>query len=820
MSSQPTTLMPLQAQKAMRINVLASSFDIVFATLVTGTFLTGYALLLGAGAVTIGLLGAFPLMTLPAAALSAYAADRWRMRKTLWLISAWAVRATVVLYILAPIVAPKQEQQSTQLALLLGAVFFNSLFMAASGPVWMAWMGDIVPQRVEGRFWGRRNGLVNLSMLVASVGASLFIDAVGRDNRAGFQALFGAAILFGVVMTILHYRIPEPRMAAREKPRGFLRTFAAPFRHGTFVRYLIFSSGFNFACWVMVPFIVVFFLKELRLSYTWIAVIGGLNILGSVISSRFWGYLVDRFGPKPILSLCTYLKPIAPLALVAATLHNYAYILTTLWFLDGFLNAGMAVSTVPLSIGLGPRAQRSAYLAVLNAVVGVVAAVAPILGGLFLTATEGFVGSLVLPISNYKLLFLISSVLRVAILPLLTIVRDRKGAPTGAFLRQFVAGNPLRAVRYCQILAHSPDEAKRIRASRALGETGSAIAVEELVKALDDPSLEVREEAAAALGKLSDAEAIGPLVEKMRSPESRIQAQSAKALGRIPHERSVEALLDALPTIDGELRKDVVRALGEIGDPRASHHLIELLAAEDDPATVTSVVEALAKIGEIQAIHYILPELRHAKNEIVKRQLTNALGNLLGTEGEFYAVLSKEIAVEGQEVERIVRACRRELNSRYTRVIRSNTPEAIREKIRLVELSARLGAALEHYQAHAWHKALLELEACSMLLLNVIEARYPREEQLKPEGKRPEFAEKIKGLAEHAPRLSADAWYIYVLTSKLYGPENPIGQTETLLAFYAFLYAFFEQLQASMPPGTKFGPGSRSRKGPRHPSGR
>ena len=582
MPHRPTHLTPLQAQKAMRLNVVASTLDAVFIALATGTFLTGYALLLHADDVTIGFLGAFPLLTMPAAAFSSYIADRYRIRKALWLVSAWAIRLTVLLYLLIPVLVPKYAW-GTRLSLLLFGVFLNSLFMAASGPVWMAWMSDIIPQRVEGRFWGRRNSLVNLSLLVASVIASFFIDWIGRDRLEGFVAVFGIAVLFGSAMTVLHYRIPEPRPEGPPHTAGFLQTFAGAFRNGTFVRYLIFACAFNFACWVMIPFIAVFFIQELKLSYTWIAIIGGVNTLGSVVSSRFWGYLVDRYGPKPVLSLCTYLKPLAPLSLVIATPTNFTYTLTILWLFDGFLNAGQMVSTIPLAIGLGPREQRSAYLAVLNAVAGVVAAAAPILGGYFLAATAGFEGWLVVPISNLKLLFLLSAVLRTATLPLLNVVRDRKGAPTGAFLRQFVAGNPFRVVRYSQILAHSPDEAERLKATKALGGTGSSIATGELVKALDDPSLDVREEAAAALGEIADTAAIEPLVERMRSPEFKIQAQSARALGKIPHRRSLEALIEALPTADRELRKDVVRALGEIGDPDASEHLMQLLVVEKEP---------------------------------------------------------------------------------------------------------------------------------------------------------------------------------------------------------------------------------------------
>jgi ATP-dependent DNA helicase RecQ len=85
-----------------------------------------------------------------------------------------------------------------------------------------------------------------------------------------------------------------------------------------------------------------------------------------------------------------------------------------------------------------------------------------------------------------------------------------------------------------------------------LGETGSPLAVPELIAALEDPNGNVRRLAASALGKIGDARAFTPLLTLL--------AQEQKP----------------------QVRQYAVKALGKIGDPRARPMLQKIAADENE----------------------------------------------------------------------------------------------------------------------------------------------------------------------------------------------------------------------------------------------
>ncbi len=61
----------------------------------------------------------------------------------------------------------------------------------------------------------------------------------------------------------------------------------------------------------------------------------------------------------------------------------------------------------------------------------------------------------------------------------------------------------------------------------------------DIIRRLDDPDVEVREEAARALGRIGSAEAVEPLIRHLRDGHSTIRPYAARALGRIGDRRAV-----------------------------------------------------------------------------------------------------------------------------------------------------------------------------------------------------------------------------------------------------------------------------------------
>src|SRR6185295_13866203 len=81
---------------------------------------------------------------------------------------------------------------------------------------WVAWMGDLVPDRLRGRFFGRRTVFLSIAGTLTSLGAAILLDRLAPIGWTGaaLSVLTAAAFLAGVVSIVLMLRQHEPPVPA------------------------------------------------------------------------------------------------------------------------------------------------------------------------------------------------------------------------------------------------------------------------------------------------------------------------------------------------------------------------------------------------------------------------------------------------------------------------------------------------------------------------------------------------------------------------------------------------------------------------------
>jgi HEAT repeat protein len=119
--------------------------------------------------------------------------------------------------------------------------------------------------------------------------------------------------------------------------------------------------------------------------------------------------------------------------------------------------------------------------------------------------------------------------------------------------------------------------------------------VASLIKALKDPSKNVRAVAAAGLGKTGDATAVEPLLAVLSDEDWAVRKASGDALGRLRDKRAVEPMIALINDLDQDVRETAVHALGEIRDRAAVESLVRALV---DPqlSVRTLAASALRKV--------------------------------------------------------------------------------------------------------------------------------------------------------------------------------------------------------------------------------
>jgi len=654
----------LATARSIRILIVAYACDVGFSTLTTGAFLVGYARWLWPENPNLnrqlGLLTAVPAAIQVLRLVTTYLAERVENRKLYGLIC-WTLG---YIFVWIPIILlPAWLAPPWRLWGLIGGLSAGAFFFILPGSIYLAWLSELVPEDIRGRFWGRRNAIGGLCGMVLVLSGGRFIDRF--EQEGGFGWLFGVALLLGLGFLICVSLLPPPKARAKQPPR-FAEVFRIPLRNPAFRQLLIFLVFLDSSLTLAGPFYSLYLLEHLGLSYSRIALCSSLYTAFNLITTPFWGYLLDRHGHAPVLRLTGFGMTWVLLLWIFATREQPAPIFVA-YGLSGLIFSGLTLAPMNLTLKLAPEEHRQLYSSLFLGFSALTGSIAPLVGAQIMDAAQGWEASVgPLRLVNFHLLFLIACTLRLVASLLLPLPAE-EGAMGGLQLAQQLAfRHPLSTFFNLQRFLAGRSPRTRQQASRRLGQLGSALAVGELIQGLEDPSLDVRQEAARALGEIRAEQAVPELLRHLHEDHEDLLPEVIEALGKIGDDRAVPRLLELLQDRrqDRAIRRQAALALGEFDRPDVRQVLLEQLGSDEPPRFLAVVADSLGKLREWRALERIFARLEAEPTPSVRAQLANALARLLGDEAFLYALLKASPMDREVAVDRLLRGLRRRVRRR------------------------------------------------------------------------------------------------------------------------------------------------------------
>jgi MFS family permease len=352
-----------------------------------GAFLVAFAVKLGASNLTIGLLAAIgplsQLLQLPAI----FVVEKVRNRRAVTVFGAGLGRLCWLLVALIPFLFGGQ----TGLAVLLVLIAVSSALGAVSGCGWNSWMRDLIPENILGSFFSRRMRIAAAAGIALSLAAAVYLDLwkklLPEYELQGYSILFLLGVVAGLLGVYFLARTSEPKMASPEAGTRILSLLAQPFKDENFRRLIAFLCSWNFAVNLAGPFFMVYMLKRLGLSMSFII---GLSIVSQLLNFTFlriWGKFTDRFSNKSVLAISGPLFILSILAWTFTTMPEKYFLtiplLIIIHVVMGLASAGVSLASGNIGLKLAPKGQATAYLATNTIVNSVAAGIAPIVGGKF-----------------------------------------------------------------------------------------------------------------------------------------------------------------------------------------------------------------------------------------------------------------------------------------------------------------------------------------------------------------------------------------------------------------------------------------------------
>ncbi|HLH52642.1 MAG TPA: MFS transporter, partial [Verrucomicrobiae bacterium] len=259
---------------------------------------------------------------------------------------------------------------------------------------WSSSISELVPERLGGRYFARRNLIFGGWTLVAVLVAGHIAEHNGNSLKV-FGWIFFAAGCSRLVGLFFLTRMTFPRSVKERRSRGIaLPDLSAVLRDRNYLWLCFFIGAWGLFLNAGMPFYTVFLVERLGCGVGTVVKMTTLASLGGLVTLKGWGRLCERFGNRPVLQVCSFIWALTALAMWSMarpgwTLHLYAG-----YFVVGAMTAGFQLMQFNLMVQLAPPHLRAAYVAVFLALSSFLTAIGPVLGGQALKFLPTEIGTL------------------------------------------------------------------------------------------------------------------------------------------------------------------------------------------------------------------------------------------------------------------------------------------------------------------------------------------------------------------------------------------------------------------------------------------
>lgn len=416
MSGRHPTIDKPALRRAIGISYIAAVLWAAGNVLSSGLLLVYLARSLGATGLQVSLLQAAPalvgLLRLFTPALILHFGSAKRV----------CLLTSVVAYVLLALVLPAVGfGGGASLAALLWLLCVHQLLEQIATVALWAWLGDLVPRRLRGRYFGRRN-ILQLCVLLPLLPASGWaVDALKRffPEQPGvpyaISVAVGTLLLFVSLVPLVY--MPAVSLLVVKSPFGGARSLAdlllQPLYDRGSRRLLLYGCWFSFFNGLFSTAQNIFPKAVLGLELGAVNLMQATMRLGQIGVSGAVGPISDRRGNRPVLVACQVLVGTAPLFYFIAS-PAQPYWLYGAWILWSAY-AGINICLPNLTMRLAPPGRHSANLAAYYALTSVFLTAGTFLGGylfdLYPKQTWNVFGW---PLDRYALAFLLAWVTRTA----------------------------------------------------------------------------------------------------------------------------------------------------------------------------------------------------------------------------------------------------------------------------------------------------------------------------------------------------------------------------------------------------------------------
>ena len=362
-------------------------------------FTIAFAIFLGASTMQVGVLAAVSHLLLAVSQLSSTRLIRVLGSRKRMLVAGSLMSAVPFLLLAMIPLVPSAARVWT--LVVLGSLALTLTYLAF--PAWGSLVADLVPLGRRGRFLGLRSSILTGVGLTVGLGGAFLLDGLGQKVMWGFVSVFLVAVIARLFSAVILSRVVDPR------PELIIDVGDSPWKQMTHLgktklgRYNGLNLAFHTSVGISAPFMAVYLLRELDISYSWFVGLGVVSSLTAMGANVLWGRLVDFKGSGLVLAISATLVALHPLVFLGSGQVWYLFLA---FGIMGVTGAGWGIASHSFVLENSDEEERPAAVGTFNAMAS---------AGMFMGALIGSSIAVHVPTlfsSQLQTLFLLSAALR------------------------------------------------------------------------------------------------------------------------------------------------------------------------------------------------------------------------------------------------------------------------------------------------------------------------------------------------------------------------------------------------------------------------
>jgi MFS family permease len=303
--------------------------------------------------------------------------------KSITLVAAWANAAGWLALALALPFLPRADPGASTPVFFAFFLGF-SLLASVNSVAWSSWTQEWSPERIRGKYFGFRNGLIQAATVVFLL---LVWGTLGlfKGSLLALQGVLIAAVALRGWSIVAQHRLKlGATVAGPTAPLPWRAQLAIIRRSRSLLRFIAFGAIWGFAYNCLGPFYPVFMFRQLGLSVANVCLLIILNTVGAAVTMPTWGRLLDRLGNKSVMAAAILLWQAQFFVWVFLDRSN-TWLLYGLWVWNGFTWAGFTLGLFNMLLKLIPQEAKTIAIGLNTAITSIFTAIAPILSGATIT---------------------------------------------------------------------------------------------------------------------------------------------------------------------------------------------------------------------------------------------------------------------------------------------------------------------------------------------------------------------------------------------------------------------------------------------------